>query len=277
MMPPISVTATMLRRCVRCRGDSRTISTRRRRSLRATSAARVSRLSASPCAMAASVRMEQGATTMAWHWNEPLAMAAPTLATSCTRWARASTAGRSMSSSCCRLRQPASEATRWVSMPLWPCSTCSRRAPYTAPLAPEIATMMRRVWAASAMRGLHGGRTNQGLRLLIGLHLLQHQRGLHGVKVFVRVLFHAVLLQLVVPVGHDAVARQRAFHADQRTAVERDDGPARAHGLHQVRHVAAHPRDARHLGHAAPVELQRHVVGQLRGAGAAGAGIDRDG
>src|SRR3989344_5548846 len=167
MMPPISVTATMLRRCVRCRGDSRTISTRRRRSLRATSAARVSRLSASPCAMAASVRMEQGATTMAWHWN--------------------------------------------------------------APLAPEIATMMRRVWAASAMRGLHGGRTNQGLRLLIGLHLLQHQRGLHGVKVFVRALFHAVLLQLVVPVGHDAVARQRAFHADQRTAVERDDGPARAH------------------------------------------------
>jgi predicted MFS family arabinose efflux permease len=34
--------------------------------------------------MAASVRMEHGATTMAWHWNEPLAIAAPTLFTSCT-------------------------------------------------------------------------------------------------------------------------------------------------------------------------------------------------
>jgi hypothetical protein len=45
MMPPISVTAVMLRRWARLKGVSRTISSRRRRSFSVTSAARVSRLS----------------------------------------------------------------------------------------------------------------------------------------------------------------------------------------------------------------------------------------
>ena len=83
-MAPISVTVLMLRRCARLSGASRATSTRRRRSFSITSAARVSRLSPKPCAMAASVRMEQGATTMALQRNEPLAMEAPTAFTSCT-------------------------------------------------------------------------------------------------------------------------------------------------------------------------------------------------
>ena len=57
-------------------------------------------------------------------------------------------------------------------MPLWPCSTCSRRAPYTAPLAPEMATMTRRVGTGSAMGRVLGSTGTQGLRLLVGLHLL---------------------------------------------------------------------------------------------------------
>src|SRR5207237_583679 len=64
MMPPISVTATMLRRCARLSGVSRGTSTRRRRSLRTTSAARDTRSSACACATAASVFIEQGAITM---------------------------------------------------------------------------------------------------------------------------------------------------------------------------------------------------------------------
>ena len=66
-MPPISVMLVMLRKCARFSGVSRTIRIRRRRSFSMTSAARVMRLSDRPCATAASVRMEQGATTIASH------------------------------------------------------------------------------------------------------------------------------------------------------------------------------------------------------------------
>jgi hypothetical protein len=76
-MPPISVTAVILRRCARLNGVSRTISTRRRRSFSTTSAARAIRLSDRPCATAASVFIEQGAITMPSVWNEPLAIEAP--------------------------------------------------------------------------------------------------------------------------------------------------------------------------------------------------------
>jgi hypothetical protein len=68
----------MLRRWARLNGVSRTISTRRRRSFSVTSAARVSRLSPKPCAMAASVFIEHGATTMAAVSKLPLATQAPT-------------------------------------------------------------------------------------------------------------------------------------------------------------------------------------------------------
>ena len=83
-MPPISVTAVMLRRCARFSGASRASSTRRRRSLSVTSAARVTRLSDRPCATPASVRIEHGATTMPAVRNEPLASTAPMSFTECT-------------------------------------------------------------------------------------------------------------------------------------------------------------------------------------------------
>ena len=67
----------MLRRWARLNGVSRTISSSRRRSFSITSAARVSRLSPSPCATAASVRIEHGATTIAVASKLPLARQAP--------------------------------------------------------------------------------------------------------------------------------------------------------------------------------------------------------
>ena len=54
----------MVRRCPRCSGVSRTISTSGRRSFRVTSAARVSRVEVTPVAISAMVRTEQGATIM---------------------------------------------------------------------------------------------------------------------------------------------------------------------------------------------------------------------
>jgi len=77
MMPPISVTDVMLRRWARLNGVSRTISNSVRRSFSVTSAARVTRLSDRPCATAANVFIEQGATTIAAAWKLPLATQAP--------------------------------------------------------------------------------------------------------------------------------------------------------------------------------------------------------
>ena len=100
-----------------------------------------------------------------------------------------------------------------------------------------------------------------------------NRAGLKGVEVLMRVFFHVVFLKLKVPLRGQAVAGQAAFDAHQQATVERDDGPARLGNPDQIGHVAAHPGNARHLGHAAPIELDGHVIGQLRGAGAAGAGI----
>ena len=77
--------------------------------------------------------------------------------------------------------------------------------------------------------------------------------------------FNTVLLQLVMPVGRDAVASQAAFDADQRTAVERNDRPTRARSLEQAGNVAADTGNARHFGHAAAVQPHRDMVGELRG------------
>ena len=80
MMAPISVSAAMVRRWPRCSGDSRSISTSRRRSLRVTSAARVSKVVVTPVAISDMERTEQGAMAMPRPRNEPDAMAAPTSA-----------------------------------------------------------------------------------------------------------------------------------------------------------------------------------------------------
>ncbi|MEN3364013.1 MAG: hypothetical protein V7606_1287 [Burkholderiales bacterium] len=57
---------------------SRAMSTRCLRSFNTTSAARVISVSESPCAIAASVLIEQGATILPSDWKEPVAMEPPT-------------------------------------------------------------------------------------------------------------------------------------------------------------------------------------------------------
>jgi hypothetical protein len=96
-----------------------------------TSAARVTRLSASPCATAASVRMEQGAITMPSQPKLPLAIEAPTSAASCMTSASAPAAKSAgvMPSSCATVRQPEGETTRCDSMPPALLSACNVRKP----------------------------------------------------------------------------------------------------------------------------------------------------
>ena len=77
---PIAESQRRLRRWPWCCGVQRSISTRRRRSLSVTSAARVNRFEVTPVAISDIERIERGATTMPRVWNEPLAMAAPTSA-----------------------------------------------------------------------------------------------------------------------------------------------------------------------------------------------------
>ena len=74
-------------------------------------------------------------------------------------------------------------------------------------------------------------------------------------------------------IGHQVVARQAFAGAGDRAAVDRHDGAARRGQPDQRRDIAADAGDARHFGHAAPVQLQRHVVGHLGRAGTAGARI----
>ena len=76
-MAPHSVTVSMLRRWIACKGVSRTNSTSLRLSFSTTSAARVSKLVVTPLAISARVRTEQGKTTMPMVRNDPLAIAAP--------------------------------------------------------------------------------------------------------------------------------------------------------------------------------------------------------
>ena len=144
MMPPISVTAVMLRRWARFSGVSRVSSTSRRRSFSTTSAARLIRLSDSPMAMAASVRIEQGATTIPSVAKEPDAMLAPMSLTGWTWSASASTSARLRSSSVTTVCQPADETSRCVSMSGCRRRYSSRRTPRMAPLAPVMAMMRRR-------------------------------------------------------------------------------------------------------------------------------------
>lgn len=89
--PPISVTRFILSKWARFSGVSRTISTSRRLSFKTTSAARVKRLSPKPCATEASVRIEQGATSIPSVLNVPLAMHAPILPIGWTKSAKAYT------------------------------------------------------------------------------------------------------------------------------------------------------------------------------------------
>src|SRR6202021_827992 len=80
-------------------GGSRTIRTSRRRSLRTTSAARVSNDDVTPVAISERLRIEQGAITMPSVRNDPLEMEAPILSIWCTTSASAVTSATLTSSS----------------------------------------------------------------------------------------------------------------------------------------------------------------------------------
>ena len=114
-MPPISVTRRILSKWARLSGVSRTINTSRRRSLSVTSAARVSRLSLAAWAIAESVRMEQGATSIPAVRNEPLAMPAARLPIGCTTSASACTSSRLNAVSEARVSSAPLDTTKCVS------------------------------------------------------------------------------------------------------------------------------------------------------------------
>src|SRR5690606_19356638 len=90
--------------------------------------------------------------------------AAPISRTEWATSARPSTSLRLMSSSWCTFSTPASDITRWVSMSGWSFNTCSRRTPYTAPVAPVMA-MIRRLTA--------------GMKALLLQQFVQFTAGVH--------------------------------------------------------------------------------------------------
>ncbi len=77
MMAPSSAACSSRRQCPICSGVSRGISTSRRRSFSTTSAARCTRWSPFPVAIAASVRTLHGAISIPSVKNDPLQIAAP--------------------------------------------------------------------------------------------------------------------------------------------------------------------------------------------------------
>ena len=117
MIAPISVKETMVRRCPRWKGVSRTIKTRRRRSLSTTSAARVKRVEVTPAPISDIVRTEQGATIMPRVWNDPDAMEAPTSPILWTLEALAQTSATVRPVSSVRVKTDERDMTRWLSTP----------------------------------------------------------------------------------------------------------------------------------------------------------------
>lgn len=84
MIAPVSDNASIIREWPICRGVSRSISTRRRRSFNVTSAAGVSRDVVTPVANSEALRIEHGATIIPAVRKEPEEINA---ATSCTAYA----------------------------------------------------------------------------------------------------------------------------------------------------------------------------------------------
>ena len=94
--------------------------------------------------MAASVFIEQGATTMPAVRKEPLAMAAPMSRTLYTTSASFSTSFRARPCSSQVFSTAASDTTKWVSTLPSSRSRASMRKPYTEPVAPVRAMIKRR-------------------------------------------------------------------------------------------------------------------------------------
>ena len=105
--------------------------------------------------------------------------------------------------------------------------------------------------------------------LQIRAHLGKDDLGLFNVKVGVLAFFNAVLLQLVMPVCGEPMARQTTFDADQGTAIQGHNGASRLRNFQQVRHITTDAGDAGHFSQTTAVQLQSHMVRQLRRTGAA--------
>jgi hypothetical protein len=109
---------SMFSRWISLSGASRTQSTRRRRSFSVTSAARWTRFSLKPLAMAASVLALQGAMIIPSVRNEPLEIAAPMSAGGYATVASASARWRENGVSWLSVRAPQRLMTRCVSTPV---------------------------------------------------------------------------------------------------------------------------------------------------------------
>ena len=141
-MPPISVTAAIVRIWPKWKGVSRSMRTTRRRSFSCTSAARVKRLDVTPVAISPIVRTLHGAINMPSVLKDPDAMLAPTSAILCTKLARFLSSLDDGKSSDASVSSAALVSTRWVSTPI-AANISSARTPYTAPEAPLIPIIRR--------------------------------------------------------------------------------------------------------------------------------------
>lgn len=97
-------------------------------------------------------------------------------------------------------------------------------------------------------------------------------------KVLVFVFVYSHTGKVPVEVGRNAVPGQRLPTALEGTTVEHDDWSSAFRracgGPHQRLHVAPQSGDAGHLGDQCTIHAKGEMVGQLRRAGAAGAGVD---
>src|SRR5690349_20126960 len=160
-MAPASATSVRFRRCTSDSGDSRGTSTSLRRSLSTTSAARSIRLRLVPCAIAATVPMEQGQMTIPALFADPDAGSAPRSLSSNTRTvpqsppvAFFSSRSSLMPHSSVSSRQPWLEIMSQVGT--WCMARISsKRTPYGAPEAPVMARMTGSL--LSALSGLKWG------------------------------------------------------------------------------------------------------------------------
>jgi hypothetical protein len=130
-----------------------------------------------------------------------------------------------------------------------------------------------RLSAAGRLARLPRGAGAEGLQRLHDLAI--DRDGFVLVELGMKSLLHAMIRQNDVHPRLHAMARQAVAHTAQRAAIDGNDRPARGGELDQRRNVAADPGDAGHLRLPGAVEAERHIVCHLRGAGAAGAGINQ--
>lgn len=104
--------------------------------------------------------------------------------------------------------------------------------------------------------------------------LLEHLGRLLRVDVRMLALAHAIVAEHEVAVGRDPCLGETGLHAGEHAAVEREYPAAAPGSAHETRDATADTRDAGHLGETRAIEPDRELIGHLRGARAAGTGVD---